>query len=941
MARKWSRFFAALAFALVLAGSLAVGLGAASAVPDSDTDRSLESSLASTAAISLTTVEIQDQVLVPDVKRLGINVGSRVWWGAAQLIKNVIDNPGFEAGVYGSVAHVAEGSSGQRIVQDFWDTSWNNDEYGIGQPVDFWDGAEYEIVYGPTDGRSGTITDFTHEDNRYTFYLDSPGTVPDQWDVMFVRREWPGMEGATEWATPDTTTTRPGSPGEQSLHLVFPDEAWQSPYHAYMDSSWRDGDRTSGKLFIIQGNWHLEFWAKGGKDGDQLRARFFREGEVDFIDQAFVLSTDWQHYEVDVFIPEGTDPLGPYGPEDYHPLLGFGFYFLYGEEDDEAWVDDVALYSTDHTNPTAFTDTYVDRLKELQPGVLRNWSNQFGSTLDVQLAEPWARKTQGYRPHERVPTAYSYSLHEFLELCQEVVAEPWYVIPPTFSPQDMDGLAEYLAAPADGSHPYADHRAALGQTAPWTEIFPVIHLEFGNELWGAASGGDPFMGASLLGGTRLGQIAHDRFAILMANPDYDAARFDLIIGGQAGYPGRQGEIEDHSSNHDTIALAPYFGLLDDHAGDEEIFYPLFARPFDDVGTGRVRQSWDSMQEVGQGTGLVVYELNFHTTNPDDGAPLAVRNDYVAGAGGAVALPLHMLVYLRDLQIRDQCAFSSLQYSYRMSNDEYVRLWGMLRDLEATGRKRPTWLGVELVNRAIQGDMVTTVQGGDNPGWHQAAINGVETPVDVDYVQSFAFRDDLRYSVVLFNLHLDEMQRVRLVLPAAPGGQAALHQIAPASIYDDNEDAENVVIQTQEIDGFGNSYELDLPAHSVTVLTWDVLALDLRGSGRDRVIHLDWRVNAELPAAATWHIDYYTTAVTAPFTATDPVSATRVYTLTDHVYNYQWYTVTVKAMSDTTVVVSDTVRVMPTDRLLWLPLVLRDFVRAPHGSRVSETGDCGR
>ena len=107
---------------------------------------------------------------------------------------------------------------------------------------------------------------------------------------------------------------------------------------------------------------------------------------------------------------------------------------------DEVWLDDVALYSTDHTNPTVFTDTYVDRLKELSPGILRNWSNQFGSTLDVQLAEPWARQTQGYRPHNRIPGSYSYSLHEFLELCQEIGAEPWYVIPPTFSPEDMSNL---------------------------------------------------------------------------------------------------------------------------------------------------------------------------------------------------------------------------------------------------------------------------------------------------------------------------------------------------------------------------------------------------------------------------------------------------------------------------------------------------------------------
>jgi hypothetical protein len=339
-----------------------------------------------------------------------------------------------------------------------------------------------------------------------------------------------------------------------------------------------------------------------------------------------------------------------------------------------------------------------------------------------------------------------------------------------------------------------------------------------------------------------------------------------------------------------------------------------------VGSGRVRQSWDYVEGVGQGTQLAVYELNFHTTDPSDGAALGVRNDTVAGMGGAIALPLHMLVYMRDLQMRDQCAFSSLQYAYRMSNGEYVRLWGMLRDVAATGRKRPTWLGLELANRAIQGDMLLTSQAGDNPGWHQAAINGVQEAIDVRYVQAFAFRDDLRYAVVLFNLHLDQAQRVRLSLPAAPTGQATRYQIAPSSIHADNEDAEQVAIQTQALYDFANGHELDLPAHSVTVLTWKVLALELRGAPGDGAIRLSWRVNADLPATTTWRVDCYKSTATLPLTATDPLSTTRAFTLTG-LANYQWHTVTLTAVG-TDPVLSDTVRVMPTDIFTYLPLVQR-------------------
>ena len=161
-----------------------------------------------------------------------------------------------------------------------------------------------------------------------------------------------------------------------------------------------------------------------------------------------------------------------------------------------------------------------------------------------------------------------------------------------FSPSDMSNLTEYLAAPADGTHPYADRRAALGQTAPWTEVFATIHLEFGNEAWGAASGGDPFMGESLLGGERLGTIANDRFGILKSNPHFNPNRFDLIIGGQAGWPGQNYYIQSNSSGPQYDCAGAVLWRARHTHNDNEIYYPLFARTLDDVTNGRVQQCYD-------------------------------------------------------------------------------------------------------------------------------------------------------------------------------------------------------------------------------------------------------------------------------------------------------------------------------------------------------------
>lgn len=99
----------------------------------------------------------------------------------------------------------------------------------------------------------------------------------------------------------------------------------------------------------------------------------------------------------------------------------------------------------------------------------------------------------------------------------------------------------------------------------------------------------------------------------------------------------------------------------------------------------------------------------------------------------------------------------------------------------------------------------------------------------------------------------------------------------------------------------------------------VSVLTLYATPANRAIRLNWEVNATLPPATTWRVDYYTQTGNI-LTATDSLSATRAYTLTG-LTNYAWYTVTLNALG-VTPALSDTVRAMPTDRFVYLPLVLR-------------------
>ena len=106
--------------------------------------------------------------------------------------------------------------------------------------------------------------------------------------------------------------------------------------------------------------------------------------------------------------------------------------------------------------------------------------------------------------------------------------------------------------------------------------------------------------------------------------------------------------------------------------------------------------------------------------------------------------------------------------------------------------------------------------------------------------------------------------------------------------------------------------------------WDgtpATALTLRGAPGNQTIHLTWDVNYALPPTSTWQIMCYSQTATSPITFTDISSPTRAYSPMG-LSNYVWYTVTLSAMLGSTPFLTDTVRVMPTDRFVYLPLVLR-------------------
>jgi alpha-N-arabinofuranosidase len=73
---------------------------------------------------------------------------------------------------------------------------------------------------------------------------------------------------------------------------------------------------------------------------------------------------------------------------------------------------------------------------------------------------------------------FTFGINEFLKFCRETGIEPLMTTSAYVgTPQDLADLVEYLNAPADDRHPWAQKRAADGCRKPWG----VVYFEMGNE----------------------------------------------------------------------------------------------------------------------------------------------------------------------------------------------------------------------------------------------------------------------------------------------------------------------------------------------------------------------------------------------------------------------------------------------------------------------------
>jgi hypothetical protein len=681
--------------------------------------------------------------------RIGVNLGSASWWGENQYFQNIIPQPGFEGAVDRTL-----------IIVGKYDDKGFYDEHGPSYPEGYWNGATYDIRSGNSAGKSGKVqSSFKSGENGLAYYIvegDVPVLAPKDVIVVTKFRDdeklvgWWIAKESEGFIHPDTKEKSPMSKGRRSA-LLDPPRGSEAKLISYVDAI----GKRAGKLLLIEGKWKLSFWAKAANDGTQIKVYFARmNGTPPFLEKNITLTTDWREYTEDFVAKDEGAP----------EIVQLAF-----TAQRKLWMDDVWLGQAGKDNE-AFREDVVTVLKQLNPSFLRNWQDQLSDTFENQIAVPSARRNVMNHVSGGTSDGYLYSLPEFLQLCDIVDTNPWIIIPTTFSDRELKDFGLFLK-----------EHASLAR-------FSHVILEFGNENWNwiFRYGGLPYPEVH-------GKVAERAFKIIKQEIG-TSANIDYAVNGQHENPWLSEQYSIYTPSADMMSIAPYFlHKLNASENSLEVVTKLLTE--DDADT---KELVKRMQ--GSGKKLSYYEINFHATGGS--ASGSERNAIVAGAVSGTTLVQRLLKGM-FLNFSPQMAFAFGGFDFQLANGEFVKLWGITRDLSPHLRLRPTGLGVEMLNKVIQGS-IHAVKGRETDathpifgaaflgaeGWTAAFTSSSHDPLEVEVV----FPDDGH------------------PLPS----QALVMQ--SDSVFDNNEDQEKVKIAGHAIDIDGKSVRFTVPGWGVVVLT---------------------------------------------------------------------------------------------------------------------------
>lgn len=813
-------------------------------------------------SVSGQTLSLNDgSVLRSNPSRIGLNLGTMNYYDNGQMLKNLIGsmNPGFEPVLQQQIWNLsAAGTTTTFTVPDQYD----------GVPANYWAGGTFTVYAsqsGATAGCTGTIASNTGP--NYPTWVGTtapvvtisspcagafgPGDIvmlsktftptPESWWEASQGGFWASVSGGGKLTS--NTTDLCATCGTQTLDLDATAAGSSSSANFFFDTDSQD-------IFVLMnGTFQISLWAKSASGTPIMSVSASRGATGGFNCGTYkpALTSTWTQYTYTCTATESqaATAIGN---------AGMSVNVTGGA----AYLDNVSFMKvapSDSSNTTVFRDEVIDTIKQwAAPGagprmVLRDWLGPMNAETMYNWTQPdYARYIvsagTGYFAQPSGGGSLTLSLEDYLEICQTVGADPYFVVPVTFSTADAANLIEFLAG--SSSTTYGARRAALGQVEPWTSVFGTIHLEFGNEDWNFSS----FAGQALPSRSNAPNATNPEyyydysvraaqiFSAMRGAPDYSASAFDLIMNAQTAVNWSM-DTGIARAHPDSLEIEGYlYQDVSSFATDAALWGPAMLEPYENVtNPSDIANFYQSVHDYQSQTtcganGTSTCKVNSYEwgqgTLPGTGIDQPHMDEITAGAGQAVITALEPLLKMQYYGMGPQAFFALA--SFNQNGSPSPKLWGNVIDMGgATNNVRPTFLGPQLVNQAIIGPMFScpitsgptySFAGSPNgPGAALPALTGVP------YVYAFCFMNGNERSIVLINTDLSNAYTISFAGTNPPTGAVNVRQIAPSSLDELNEaptgTPTNQTPATVVIDSssLSSPSSFTLPPHSVSSLDY--------------------------------------------------------------------------------------------------------------------------
>jgi hypothetical protein len=764
------------------------------------------------AALAQTTVQLTDNVLLSDVPPLGIHLSGDTYFDPP--IKKARNQENFEGTILRTVSRVDVLAANKVRLQTAMDESLANAYIARA--------TSYQILSGPNAFQKGSVTAFakadlvTRGDGTRTCKLEltldknfTPNTKENGiWiDALdptagfvsygnYTAQQFafnPSMISGDVKFAPGLGFTRFG---QNALELNGASTA--AVYKLYVTES----DEMS-----IPGRWQVRLRYKAKSGSPTLRVDL---GSGVFQTVASV-GTSWSLFDQTFDFNPATVPTR--------------FIINVQATGGSILIDDVEVFTKGDTGTsTVFRDEYLSMLRELNPGTARylvnrtdRMENRLGSRLDN-----YAVRTIGK------PDKVDFGMHEFYQLAAEVGFDPWYTLPGSLTKEEILGLMEFLAAPANVG--WGAKRAALGRTAPWTDALDRVYLQFGNE-W-ITFPGTGYNGQHYWEGL---------IAAAKASPYYNSKiKFVTDVQGGAAWNIGNAPSTDVVCMNSYLMFGAYTTSIDPHNTPQKLASYLLANPWQYWTTSH--SSSDRAAEIiAAGKEPSVYEGgNFHTTFGD--ASVDKINDMLTSHVGGVAGVHQMLLMTKLFGARAQNSFNLSQFDFAPGGSfgdipGRVRLWGGLLDQRPASRRyRPRLLVLRAANQVMGGNLVETSQSGTDNGVNLSVTgsfapgyefrkDGIQATVTMKPIASYGFQEGSRRGLILINQDTtnSRVARVQFNGTASPA-TATYWRVAPDDLFADNEPERTtpqVVLETGTLSSFASGTNLTLKPGAFIALEWTV------------------------------------------------------------------------------------------------------------------------